>query len=351
MSSNNDDGPDTLVSIEIGVCGLILFLFTLIFCILAFLCSRKHRFSKRIFGFAILMCLFELPRCIVLIIDGNYHSKISYVLHMIANLFFFMSFTFVCFLLHEAVDLSKTTSPLRTKLYKISRLETVLLTRNSLYATNLLFAILIVITSVFCLLSSSLFSFFRDNIMYKIYTYFDVLKNLIYSFALLYFGCKLRKRITGFSKQMNLTNQAPTTTAMIGGGGGGSDANYNFSESLILQRLEFAVRKLILVMSICIVSFTLRSIMLILKLLVVEYNLFQLDDFQIYGKDSFCFVLIVLLSYLLVALRLLLFLTSDFSLTIPFFLFSLFRDGMVVVIRLYSTNFTNFSICLFFRKY
>jgi hypothetical protein len=269
-SPQDDDGPDAFLSVEIGICGVVLFGFLLILAMIALIASKKHKYSKRIFGFASLMCIFELPRCVSLIVERSYHDRTTYILHMFANLFFFMSFTFVCLLLHEAVDLSKTTSHLRSKLVlKRSKIETVLLTKHSLYLTNAIFLIFIIVTSVYCALSSSLFEFFRDDTMFQIYTCFDVSKNLVYSVALLFFGCKLRKRIKGFSNQFTIHQDS------------------SFQEKLILNRLEFAVRKLIIVMSICIIAFLLRSIMLILKLLVVEQDNVDLAGFQAYGKQIF----------------------------------------------------------------
>lgn len=264
--SNDDDGPDAEVSFEIGICGVVLFGILLILSVLAFIASTRHKYSKRIFGFACLMCIFELPRCIALIVQKKYEDQITYILHMFANLFFFMSFTFVCLLLHEAIDLSKTTSPLRSKIIlKKSKIETILLTKHSLYITNAIFFIIIIIAAVYCGLASSLFSFFKHDVMYEVYTYFDIIKNLVFSFALLYFGCKLRVRITGFSKQFTVHHDS------------------SYQETLILKRLEFAVQKLIIVMSICIIAFLLRSVMLILKILIVQQNEVSPEGLQAYG--------------------------------------------------------------------
>jgi hypothetical protein len=209
---SDDDGPDSNVSVVIGICGVILFSITAILCMIAHTGASRHRYSKRIFGTSTVMCLLELPRCLMLIKNRDYSDQPSYIAHMVANFFFFFSFTFVCLLLYEAIDISRSSSPLKSKLkYQKSKLEMIILAKNSLYVVNFIFIILIIGASISCGSASSLFNFFRDSYSYKIYTYFDVFKNLTYSIALCYYGCKLRIRIKGFSKTVVVSVHTATT--------------------------------------------------------------------------------------------------------------------------------------------
>ena len=83
LSSNesNDDGPDTNISFEIGVIGIILFAFLIAIAIHAY-CIAINKYSKSMFFYSFVFSALELPRYICLVVQRAYTNQIAYVFHM-----------------------------------------------------------------------------------------------------------------------------------------------------------------------------------------------------------------------------------------------------------------------------
>jgi len=128
----------------------------------------------------------------------------------------------------------------------------ILIDRRSLIAANILYQCLTVFAISECLKSSSLIEFFETSISYKVLTYVEAIKNLIYGSSLLYYSRTVRKKIL----------------AMV------NDMAYMVSEgnSVKLETLNRSLRRLIWVMICCFGSFIIRFLMLLLKAFVVENN-------------------------------------------------------------------------------
>lgn len=130
----------------------------------------------------------------------------------------------------------------------------ILVDRRSLIAANILYQCLTVFAISDCVTSSSLSEFFKTSIAYKVLTYVEAIKNLIYGSSLLYYSCTVRKKLLAIVNDM------------------ASDGN-----SAKLETLNRSLRRLIWVMVCCFGSFVIRFLMLMLKAFVVENN--QSDPF------------------------------------------------------------------------
>jgi hypothetical protein len=117
-------------------------------------------------------------------------------------------------------------------------------------------------SSFVCVTHKSLEHFFHYSDIYKIYTLYDALINIIFAASLLYFGCRLRNKIIRVTVTFS----------------GWSD------ETIKIKRLRGAIRNLLIVMIICLVSFLVRATMLVIKLLVIELGDQQIPGFQAYGE-------------------------------------------------------------------
>lgn len=265
--------PDNEVSTELGAIGVVLFVPLFLFCSLASF-QAVNKYARSMFISAAMSNIFEIPRYVALIIEHEYKNQDAYVCHMIGcliwlfsnnkmpyflhlgNSFFFVSFSFACYMLHDAVDLSDLLHSAPTdKSFSCNR---IMFEKRSLVAANALFALFSVFTSIDCLQSSDLGSFFKSSESYKIYTYIDALKNIIFAGSLVYFALAVRKKLmthlNDFPSKRNNSNERATV--------------HQFTK--LVRQLQRSLRKLMAVMITCLVCFILRFIMLLIKALVVE---------------------------------------------------------------------------------
>ena len=162
---------------------------------------------------------------------------------------FFVSFSFACFLLNDAIDLS----PLYGSFMDRSKTSVIayLFDLKSLIVANICFQILSVWCIVDCLLAKSLSYFFHTSIIYKVLTYVDLTKNLIYAGSLLRYSLSLRSMILAMIKDIPPSTQ-------------------NEDSFLVLMKLQSSLRRLVLVMALCLASFLTRAFVLLVKSFVVE---------------------------------------------------------------------------------
>ena len=189
---------------------------------------------------------------------------------MWAGVFFFFAFTCVIYLMHDAVDLSQSHSPLTALVTSPkSFVDKIIIDKTALIILNLMFAAVTLGASISCLLYGSLDHFFHDSTMYAVYTFSDVFKNLLVSSVFLFYGCRLRSRINAFA-EMSVVNNV--------------DINSPLDEVRLLRKLKKVVRRLLSVMIVCEVCFALRTLMLILKCVVVEESNVNIFWLPTYGK-------------------------------------------------------------------
>lgn len=267
MGSSNDDGPDSQVSVEIGITGLILFSILLLLTAVS-LKFAKNKYSWRMFACSTIATLLDIPRYLALVVQGAYVNRGTYVLHMWASVAFFAAFTCVIYIMHDAVDLSQAHSPLTVMITSPKSLvDRVVTDKTALVAVNILFAVLTFAACVSCVMYNNLDNFFHDSIMFRFLTLADMIKNLIVASAFLFYGCRLKRRINAFYDTFGIT---PAT--------GGSPA-----ELELLMNLRKVVRRLLIVMVLCLTSFFLRTTMLTIKGVCVEEDSCSLTYMPNYG--------------------------------------------------------------------
>ena len=156
--------------------------------------------------------------------------------------------------MHDAVDLSRLSPSLRSTDWRNRHYDyyfvTILFDRRSLVAANILYQCLTVFAISDCVISNTLSEFFKTSIAYKILTYVEAVKNLIYGSSLLYYSRTVRKKLLAMVSDMS--SEASTANTMA------------------LQTLNRSLRRLIWVMVCCFGSFIIRFLMLLMKALVVE---------------------------------------------------------------------------------
>lgn len=266
MSGDDDGGPDGTVSAEVGIVGVALFSILFALTLLSSI-SAKNKYSWRLFVCSTAMCILELPRYIALISEREYTDRSTYIMHMWASVFFFAAFTNVIYIMHDAVDLSQSHSPIRTMITSpTSLVDRIVIDKTALVIVNLMFALITIITSVSCAVYGNLDSFFHRSIIYAVFTLCDVSKNLIVASAFMFYGCRLKRRINVFYESFGISTVASSPDEMI-----------------LLDKLKKVVRRLLTVMTVCLVSFLVRTAMLILKVVSVEEDNIQLSWIPTYG--------------------------------------------------------------------
>mmetsp|Transcript_7928 Transcript_7928/g.11847 ORF Transcript_7928/g.11847 Transcript_7928/m.11847 type:complete len:422 (+) Transcript_7928:52-1317(+) len=252
--SSVDDGPDSVISIEIGAIGIVLFTFLFILSSYAYY-SAINKYSKKMFICAMIFSFLELPRYIALVVQGSYTNQITYAIHLLASVFFFASFSYACYLLHDAVDLSKVSSPLReSELRKKQYFIYFILNKKSLIGANIAFAILTILVGIQCILASNLEYFFHNNEYYKVFTYVDIAKNFLYGGSFLFYSIAVRMKIRTMILDIDSDSESEITVR----------------DNYILKKLQRSMTRLMWLMIVCLVSFVIRSMMLLIKAVVVE---------------------------------------------------------------------------------
>jgi hypothetical protein len=133
----------------------------------------------------------------------------------------------------------------------MERLKAFWLSRNALIVSNIVFLILVIITSIICMQSKSLIDFFEHSVAYLVCTIVDAFKNLVYTPILFYYGWKLKSRILDFTSRPDFHQERTDDNSTI----------------IILEQ---AIMRLLAVVSICISSTILRCCMLTFKVLFVQ---------------------------------------------------------------------------------
>lgn len=267
MGSSDDDGPNKEVSLDIGVTGVVIFSFLFVAAAVS-LKRAKNKYSWRMFTCSTIVTLLDVPRYVALIVQRAYINRETYILHMWASVAFFAAFTCVIYIMHDAVDLSQAHSPLTVLITSPKSLvDRMVIDKTSLVVINLLFASLTLAASVSCVLYHDLENYFHESIVYRLFTLADMLKNLVIAAAFLFYGCRLKGRINAFYDTFGIQ---PSTGASV-------------AELDLLMKLRKVVRRLLIVMVVCLSSFLLRTVMLVIKGICVEEETCSLTYLPHYG--------------------------------------------------------------------
>jgi hypothetical protein len=171
--------------LAVGIIGIFLYLLILYFSIASMLLGFRSKSTKRFFGTIMIMSLLELPRYFALAVDESYTSKTTYCFHIFAGIFFFLAFSIVC---RQWSGLLQLGSYFR-----------VVYGYHGLLISNILFAVMDIISVVLCATSRSLDEYF-DSTSFEVFTFMQAIRNCIYSIFLTYYGLKLVQRFGHFSK-------------------------------------------------------------------------------------------------------------------------------------------------------
>ena len=84
--------------IAVGVLGIVFFVIVFVCSCVSIGLSVSQSFSTKLFFSCLaLMSIFELPWYIALCIEARYTFQAGYSLHYVAGMFFFCSYSVVCF--------------------------------------------------------------------------------------------------------------------------------------------------------------------------------------------------------------------------------------------------------------
>lgn len=147
--------------------------------------SKRSKTTRRFFAAITIMSLLELPRYFALAIDRAYTSRTTYAFHLLANIFFFLSYSIVC---RQWSSLLQLASYFR-----------VIYGNKGLFVANIVFAVVDILGII--TLSTSFVSLddFFFSTAFTIITFLEGMRNLIYSVFLLFYGMKLIRRFAHFS--------------------------------------------------------------------------------------------------------------------------------------------------------
>jgi hypothetical protein len=210
------------------------------------------------------------------IINREPNGRIIYSFHMAASIFYFGSFSFVCFAWGDV---------LRAKNFELffeyNFREKI---RKILILANILFICLTLIIIGYCVTSKSLEQFFKGRPHYA-FAGFDVIKNLLMGIFIAHFGQNLRSRLMNYYQ--GIIGRNPTTTVATatgasnhsaatvaataaggkGGGGGSESSGSGGNMTRLAENTANLIRvnqKLVILVSISIFSFLLKAVALIM---------------------------------------------------------------------------------------
>lgn len=199
--------PSSEEFLWVGLIGIFLYLGILYFSVSSMVLGFRSKSTQRFFASVMIMAVLELPRFFSLAVEKSYTSKTTYCFHIIAGIFFFLAFSIVC---RQWSGLLQLGSSFR-----------VIYGYHSLIVSNVVFAIIDIISVGVCAASTSLEDFF-DSQSFEVITFLEGIRNCVYSIFLSYYGLKLVQRFWHFSKLEKQTSrrQLQKYYAQQGRGGG-----------------------------------------------------------------------------------------------------------------------------------
>lgn len=145
----------------------------------------RSQSTRRFFLCVVIMACLELPRFIVMAVQGAYSSEVAYSFHIAAGVFFFAAFSIVC---RQWSGLLQLGSYFRL-VYGL----------YGLIVSNICFALVDAAAVIICCSSDSLGAFFQSP-EFQALTFIEGVRNCVYSLFLSYYGVKLVRRFWQFSR-------------------------------------------------------------------------------------------------------------------------------------------------------
>lgn len=284
----NEYAPEPHEEVATGAFGVVMFVSLMILSASSILVWEiKNRTNKAFFAAVFLMSLMELPRYCMMSDSGTYTSVGAYGCHVLAGIFFFLSFSCVSYqwagILNMAGYFSVIYSP------------------AGLFVINIVFGMLDFISASLCFASDNLQDFFYSDFFLAV-TVLETCKNLLFSIVLSYFGIKLVMR---FQNYTSTSSSATTSSGIMMGGmgrGGSSLLNKNSTRSdnngiagmgnseRSVDFFRKALERITIVLTIATLCFTLRIIMLIIKLVAFHDDVIVTSpSFPLFGFGWFVF--------------------------------------------------------------
>ena len=188
--SNDAENLSSIATLTIGIFGVILFMIS---CGLAMTCRYYaiNKYTKRIFTFICLSSACEIPRYFEFIIVQEYIGRSVYCLHMLGNLFYFTSFSCLCYSWGDVLRAKNLEEFFETK--RRNRIRAVITIANVIFTLNTLAVI------YRCASAASLADFFKLKI-FLAYTITDTTKNFIMGIFISQFGYNLYQKVNNYSE-------------------------------------------------------------------------------------------------------------------------------------------------------
>jgi hypothetical protein len=242
------------------IIGLISIISYLLIFLISLSCYHYavNRYTRRIFLLLSLSVLFQLPWYANFLVTREPNGRIIYSFHMAASIFYFGSFSFVCFAWGDV---------LRAKNFELffeyNFREKI---RKVLILSNFLFIVLTLTMIGYCVTSKSLEQFFKSRQHY-IFAGFDVIKNLLMGIFIAHFGQNLRLRLMNYYQGIigRNTTSSHSAAAVSAATTAGSESRGNITR--LAENTANLIRvnqKLVILVSISIFSFLLKALALIM---------------------------------------------------------------------------------------
>lgn len=295
----NEYVPSHSEDVATGVIGILLFLvLTIVAAFGVLIWKIENPTNKFFFATIFLMGICEQPRYWSLAITGSYTSQGAYGMHLLASIFFFLSFSLVAYqwagILSMASIFESVVSP------------------KGLFILNAFFGLFDLISACLCWTSKNLLDYFASD-FFLLVTFIDTSKNLLFSITLMYFGLKLLFRFQNYTaRRSSITTTRASARSksdsmnISGIGTGQSPSGRNLLQNGIMQSdslshnigtsdrsIEFftkALNRITIVLTLSTFCFVLRVIMLICKISALhEDTTVSSPTFPIFGFGWFLF--------------------------------------------------------------
>ena len=242
----------------------------------------KSQSTRRFFLCVVLMACLELPRFIVMAVQGAYSSEVAYSFHIAAGVFFFAAFSIVC---RQWSGLLQLGSYFRV-VYGL----------YGLIVSNVCFALVDAAAVAICCSSDSLSAFFQSP-EFQAFTFIEGVRNCVYSLFLSYYGIKLVRRFWQFSRierqspilqDRSCVSFACPLQQLWGSSGSSSTANTARSsqQEAVFTRVVVRMTSVLILSSLC---FLCRISMLVTKMVAVHASQrVTTPSFSLFGMLWFC---------------------------------------------------------------
>lgn len=178
--------PPSQENVATGVIGILIFMLIAGLCVTSILQGFKSQSTQQFFITILVMSIFELPRYFALAVDAQYTSVTCYCFHIVAGPFFFLGYSIVCWQWSGLLELGSYFKAVYGY--------------NGLLVVNVAFVITDFTGLIICATSPSLAAYFAST-AFIVITFLEACRNLVYSTFLTFYGLKLVRRFSQFSKR------------------------------------------------------------------------------------------------------------------------------------------------------